>query len=158
MKKYFSNQNFMAGFIFFFVAILYLISSFFINTKNVVSVEADFMPKIYGGLLLITSIALMLTSYIKIKDSPVKKEKKQADWKRIFAILALIFVYILLIQYVGFVLVSMPFLFFLALMLTPDYIQKRLWIYIIFSIMLPIIANFLFSHYLNLTMPSGILF
>lgn len=158
MKQYFSNQNFMAGFIFFFVAIFYLISSFSISTKNVVSVEADFMPKIYGGLLLLTSVILMLTSYIKIKNHHQKSLKREMDWKRVSAILLLIFIYISLIQILGFVLISIPFLFLLSIILTPDYIQKRLWIYAVFSVILPFIANFVFSHYLNLTMPSGILF
>ena len=158
MKKYFSNQNFVAGGVFFFIAIFYLINSFLIETKGVVSIEADFMPKIYGGLLLTTSIILMFTSYFKVNKSSSTAVKKETDWKRISAILIFIFVYILLIQYLGFVLISMPFLFLLSMILTPDYVEKKLWVYIVFSIILPIIANFIFSHYLNLTMPSGILF
>ncbi|WP_044469632.1 tripartite tricarboxylate transporter TctB family protein [Mannheimia massilioguelmaensis] len=158
MKKYISDKNFLAGFIFFFVALFYLISAFQIETKNLVSVEADFMPKIYGIFLLITAIILMITSFIKIQKTNVIYENKETDWKRIFAVIGLVFIYVLLMQYVGFIITSIPFLFCLSWLLTPLYIKKNIIVYVIFSIVLPVIAYFLFSYYLNLTMPSGFLF
>lgn len=158
MKKYLTNKNFLAGFIFFFVALFYLINTFLIETKDLVSVEADFMPKIYGSFLLIASIILMLTSAAKIKNIDSCAEKKETDWKRIFAVIVLIFIYVLLMQLLGFISTSIPFLFILSVLLTPQYVQKKYWIYGVFSLVLPIIAYFVFSYYLNLTMPSGILF
>lgn len=158
MKKYLTNKNFLAGFIFFFVALFYLINAFLIETKNLVSVEADFMPKIYGSFLLIASIILILTSVAKIKNIESCAEKKEVDWKRIFAVIGLIFIYVLLMQLLGFISTSIPFLFILSVLLTPQYVQKKYWIYGVFSLVLPIIAYFVFSYYLNLTMPSGILF
>ncbi|MDU8924981.1 tripartite tricarboxylate transporter TctB family protein [Pasteurellaceae bacterium LIM206] len=155
MKKYFSDKNFMAGFIFFFVSLFYLGNSFLIQTKGVVSIEADFMPKIYGVMLLICSSVLLITSFLKVRTR-TKKENTVTDWKRIFAVLVLIFIYVLLMEYIGFVLISILFLFCLSLLLTPDYVKKNYWVYIFFSIILPIIAYFIFSHYLSLTMPSGI--
>ncbi|WP_100052183.1 tripartite tricarboxylate transporter TctB family protein [Basfia succiniciproducens] len=158
MKKYISDKNFLAGFIFFFVSAFYLISAFQIETKNLVSIEADFMPIIYGSLLLTTSIVLMITSFFKIRNTVVNKEDKETDWKRIFSVIGLVFVYVLLMQYIGFIVTSIPFLFCLSVLLTPLYIKKNYIVYSIFSIVLPILAYFLFSYYLNLTMPSGFLF
>lgn len=158
MKKYLTDKNFLAGLIFFFVALFYLINAFLIETKDLVSVEADFMPKIYGSFLLITSVILMLTSAVKIRKTDIQEDNKETDWKRIFAVIGLIFIYVLLMQYLGFISTSIPFLFILSLLLTPQYVQKKYWIYGIFSIILPIIAYFIFSYYLNLTMPSGLLF
>ena len=158
MKKYLTNKNFWAGLIFFFVALFYLINAFLIETKDLVSVEADFMPKIYGSFLLITSIILMLTSVAKIEKIDNFTPKKETDWKRIFAVIGSIFIYVLLMQLLGFISTSIPFLLILSVLLTPQYVQKRYWIYGIFSLILPIVAYFVFSYYLNLTMPSGLLF
>lgn len=158
MEKYLTNKNFLAGLIFFFVALFYLINAFLIETKELVSVEADFMPKIYGAFLLIVSIILMLTSAIKIRNMDTLEDPKETDWKRIFAVIGLIFIYVLSMQLLGFISTSIPFLFILSILLTPQYVQKKYWIYGIFSLILPIIAYFLFSYYLNLTMPSGLLF
>lgn len=158
MKKYLSDKNFMAGFIFFFVSLFYLANAFLIETKGLVSVEADFMPKIYGSLLLFCSSILLITSFLKLKGKNEEHKKSATDWKRIFAVLGLIFIYVLLMQYLGFILISIPFLFCLSLILTPDYVKKTYWIYAVFSVVLPIIAYFIFSHYLSLTMPSGIFF
>ncbi|TCP90121.1 tripartite tricarboxylate transporter TctB family protein [Cricetibacter osteomyelitidis] len=158
MKKYLSDKNFMAGFIFFFVSVFYLINAFLIETKNVVSVEADFMPKIYGSLLLISSLMLLITSLRRLSVSDSVESNNTTDWRRVLAVLGLIFVYVVSMQYLGFILVSIPFLFCLSLLLTPNYVKKVYWIYAVFSILLPIIAYFTFSHYLSLTMPSGIFF
>ncbi len=158
MNKYFSDKNFLAGFIFFFVALFYLTNAFLIETKNLVSVEADFMPKIYGSLLLLSAVILMITSSFKIQKGLAQKERKETDWKRIFAVIGLIFIYVLLMQYLGFISTSVPFLFLLSILLTPQYVKKVYWIYAVFSIVLPIVAYCVFSYYLNLTMPSGILF
>ncbi len=158
MNKYISDKNFLTGLIFFFVALLYLVNAFLIETKELVSVEADFMPKIYGSLLLLSAIILMITSFFKIKIKPSEKSNTENDWKRIFSVIGLIFVYVLLMQYLGFIFTSIPFLFLLSLLLTPQYVKKSYRIYAIFSIILPIIAYYIFSYYLNLTMPSGFLF
>ena len=158
MNKYISDKNFLAGIIFFFVALFYLVNAFLIETKDLVSVEADFMPKIYGSLLLFSSIILTITSFFKIKTKSFEESKKKTDWQRIFSVIGLIFVYVLLMQYLGFISTSIPFLFLLSLLLTPQYVKKVYWIYAVFSIVLPIIAYHIFSYYLNLTMPSGLLF
>lgn len=158
MKKYFFDKNFLSGFIFLFVSLFYLISSYFIETKGIVSVEADFMPKIYGFFLLLSSLVLMFTSYLKIRKSQNNIEEGNSDWKRIFYVIFLIVIYIILMQFIGFILTSVPFLFFLSILLTPSYINKKYWVYLLFSVLLPLIAYFIFSYYLNLTMPSGIFF
>ncbi|WP_373099810.1 MULTISPECIES: tripartite tricarboxylate transporter TctB family protein [Pasteurellaceae] len=158
MNKYISDKNFLAGIIFFFIALFYLVNAFLIETKDLVSVEADFMPKIYGSLLLFSSIILTITSFFKIKTKSSEELKKKTDWQRIFSVIGLIFVYVLLMQYLGFISTSIPFLFLLSLLLTPQYVKKVYWIYAVFSIVLPIIAYHIFSYYLNLTMPSGLLF
>ncbi|WP_439236052.1 tripartite tricarboxylate transporter TctB family protein [Lonepinella koalarum] len=144
----------MAGFLFFVVGLFYLINAYLIETKHLVSVEADFMPKIYGYLLVVSSAILMLTS-LKSQDN---QHNLPTDWKRIISVIGLVFLYVLLMQYLGFIITSVPFLFILTLLLTPNYINKKYWIYAVFSIVLPILAYFIFSYYLNLTMPSGILF
>lgn len=158
MKKYLTDKNFLAGFIFFFVALFYFTNAFLIETKDLVSIEADFMPKIYGSLLLIASLMLMFTSVIKIRKTDTQKKTEETDWKRIFSVIGLIFIYVLLMRYLGFISTSIPFLFILSLLLTPRYVHKNYWVYGIFSIILPVIAYFVFSYYLNLTMPSGFLF
>ncbi|WP_424765457.1 tripartite tricarboxylate transporter TctB family protein, partial [Necropsobacter rosorum] len=101
MNKYISDKNFLAGIIFFFVALFYLVNAFLIETKDLVSVEADFMPKIYGSLLLFSSIILTITSFFKIKTKSSEELKKKTDWQRIFSVIGLIFVYVLLMQYLG---------------------------------------------------------
>ncbi|OBX08160.1 tripartite tricarboxylate transporter TctB family protein [Gallibacterium salpingitidis] len=158
MKKYLYDKNFLAGIIFFFVSLAYLFGAYSIETKGIVAIESDFMPKIYGYILLGASIILTVTSWRKIAKSEVEMENSSSDIKRVLSVLVLILIYISLIQVLGFIVSSIPFLFFLSLLLTPDYVEKKYWVYLIFSILLPIVAYFGFSYYLNLTMPSGLLF
>ncbi|MDA3979298.1 tripartite tricarboxylate transporter TctB family protein [Gallibacterium sp. AGMB14963] len=158
MKKYLSDKNFLAGIIFFFVSLAYLFGAYSIETKGIVAIESDFMPKIYGYILLIASTILIITSWRKLQTLEDKEESSSSDIKRVLLVLVLILAYISLIDFLGFIISSIPFLFFLSLLLTPEYIEKTYWVYIIFSILLPIVAYFGFSYYLNLTMPSGLLF
>lgn len=158
MKKYLSDKNFLAGIIFFFVSLAYLFGAYSIETKGIVAIESDFMPKIYGYILLIASTILIITSWRKLQTLEDKEESSSSDIKRVLLVLVLILAYISLIDFLGFIISSIPFLFFLSLLLTPEYIEKKYWVYIIFSILLPIVAYFGFSYYLNLTMPSGLLF
>lgn len=158
MRKYFSDKNFLAGVLFFFVSLGYLFGAYSIETKGIVAIESDFMPKIYGYILMVTSLILIVTSWKRLSSLEGKELKSDSDIKRVLAVLFLILVYILCIEWLGFIFCSIPFLFFLSLLLTPDYVEKKYWVYVLFSVLLPIIAYFGFSYYLNLTMPSGILF
>ncbi|WIM83629.1 tripartite tricarboxylate transporter TctB family protein [Gallibacterium anatis] len=158
MRKYFSDKNFLAGVLFFFVSLGYLFGAYSIETKGIVAIESDFMPKIYGYILMVTSLILIVTSWKRLSSLEEKELKSDSDIKRVLAVLFLILVYILCIEWLGFIFCSIPFLFFLSLLLTPDYVEKKYWVYVLFSVLLPIIAYFGFSYYLNLTMPSGIFF
>ncbi|KGQ32164.1 tripartite tricarboxylate transporter TctB family protein [Gallibacterium anatis] len=158
MRKYFSDKNFLAGVLFFFVSLGYLFGAYSIETKGIVAIESDFMPKIYGYILMVTSLILIVTSWKRLSSLEGKELKSDSDIKRVLAVLFLILVYILCIEWLGFIFCSIPFLFFLSLLLTPDYVEKKYWVYVLFSVLLPIIAYFGFSYYLNLTMPSGIFF
>lgn len=158
MRKYFSDKNFLAGVLFFFVSLGYLFGAYSIETKGIVAIESDFMPKIYGYILMVTSLILIVTSWKRLSSLEGKELKSDSDIKRVLAVLFLILFYILCIEWLGFIFCSIPFLFFLSLLLTPDYVEKKYWVYVLFSVLLPIIAYFGFSYYLNLTMPSGIFF
>lgn len=157
-RKY---QELIIGTVVGICAIAYLIGSTFIKRTTFVALGAEFMPEIYGFFMLFLSACQIVTGIRVLKkyDSNKKEEDEGAktDNKNVILTFALIIAYVVIMNFVGFIISSMIFLFLLSILLTPGYDERNYRNYVAFSVTLPIITYYVFHNVMNIALPSGIL-
>lgn len=159
LKKY---QDLITGIVIAVFAISYLIGSIYIKPSPHVSIGAEFMPRIYGSILLLLAVFLTYQGFLKAKQfSDIHEEKgeeEQKDTKNAVLSFALIFAYVAFMEILGFVISSMIFLFIMSILLAPANTRHNYFTTVIYSIVLPLSTYVLFKDIMHLSLPIGILF
>lgn len=164
------KKDFIVSVFFAFLALCYL---YFAQKISVFNPFADTgpnsqtVPKIIGWLMLFLSLSLFTSTLFKCKE--IKKEtkedenieeleiKNQSPIKLIISLVFLTF-YVGTYQYLGFILSSIIYLILQSLLLMPSEKHKKWVVFIIgLSILFTVITYFIFSKYLTMSLPIGIL-
>ncbi|MBO8157000.1 MAG: tripartite tricarboxylate transporter TctB family protein [Bacillaceae bacterium] len=135
------------------VAVFYLIFSYQLPSYPYIPVDADFIPKVLGWLLVILAIALF---FAKDQDSEEQKAKRRIPKKDALVILGvfgMVFIYILLLEIIGFVMMTALFIYFSSWFLG----YTKHVTNVIVSILFPVILYGIFNYLLQINLPSGIL-
>ncbi|TCP97733.1 putative tricarboxylic transport membrane protein [Cricetibacter osteomyelitidis] len=128
--------------------------------------DSKSVPQIIGGLTLLLSISLFITTLIRYRKSRSETEYVQAEeiaTKKKFPIklvasIVLLSLYIGLYQSLGFIVSSIAYLILQSLLLIPTEKRKKWTLFIIvLSVVFTVTIYFVFSKYLTLFLPSGIL-
>lgn len=148
-------RNKVSAIVLFLFSILYLILTIKLPKYELVPVDADVVPLVLGITLLILSIMLFFiksTEADEEKQIPIIPEKKE-DFIMILVVAILIFLYIFLLERLGFVLTTILFLFVTTLSLG----YKKHISNVIVSIVVPTVFYIVFDMLLDISLPSGIL-
>ena len=143
-------------------ALIYLFAANGIERKDIISVGAEFMPFVYGTLLLIVSVIQAITGYRKFAAATAdgkqdQGQTKKKTWPVVVAVFALMIITTLMMKPVGFVISGSILTFGMCILLTPNYIKRNYVAFAIFSIVLTVIAYYIFKNMLYVSLPSGIL-
>lgn len=116
----------------------------------------DFMPKLCTGLWVLISIGLLVTEKMAADDHV---KGITADVKGFMSTLALLFVYIFLLDILGFVLASALYMFVQMCIFVPKELRsKRNYIlFVVLSVIIPVAVNEVFVEVFSLILPTGIL-
>ncbi|WP_333652949.1 tripartite tricarboxylate transporter TctB family protein [Lacrimispora sp.] len=139
----------------FIVGAVLFISSFGIETGAGMGQGGDFMPKLASGLwLLIGGLLVVYTIWDKCP-----KEEAKGNLKGFLLTLVLLFMYVLLLEPVGFVITSIVYMFIQMMLFVPRELvnKKRLIVFAVVSFLLPVLVNLLFANVFYLILPTGIL-
>lgn len=140
--------------IFIFGALLF-ISAQSIKVGAAMGQGGDFMPKLCSVLWLIISGLLVVTTVL---DKCPRGEEK-GNLKGFFLTLILLFLYVLLLEPVGFVITSIVYMFIQMMLFVPKELinKKQLIVFAVVSVLLPVLVNLLFENVFYLILPAGIL-
>lgn len=164
------NKQIMTGIIFMLFSVFYFINSFgFATRARYKGIGGDFMPKLYSVLLFFCATVQLITglkTYFRTQNAATKTQTANTtgikhNMKNMGLCFILILIYFLSMKIIGFIFSSIIFLFLLAHLLIPDYIQRNKKLYaglIIFSILLPIISFWFFRNVIYTPLPIGIIF
>lgn len=133
------------------IAFVYLIFSFNLPAYPYVPVDSDVLPIILGILLFLLAAILFF-----MKDEVVDKKKvniTQSDLFRLLSVLFLIVIYVILLEIVGFLIITILFIFFCSYLLG---YQKHI-INLLTSVLVPLTFYLLFTKLLQIKLPQGIL-
>lgn len=135
------------------IGVVYLVLAYQIPSYPYTEVDADVIPKVLGYLLIFLSILLFLS---KDSETEEQKESRKIPKKEIGMLLAVagfILLYIMLLELLGFVIVTTLFIYFCSWFLGyKNHIANGL-----VSILFPVLLYLMFTELLKMNLPSGIL-
>lgn len=140
----------------FMFGILLFISAQSIEAGAAMGQGGDFMPKLCSAIwVLISGLMLAISVFNKQKQNIGIKE----NIKGFFLTLVLLFFYIFLMKPIGFVISSIFYMFAQMMLFVPKELinKRRLILFAVISIVLPILVNLLFVNVFSLILPTGIL-
>jgi len=137
-------------------AIAYLIGTLFIRRTTFVTIGAEFMPQIYGYILLFLGACQI---YQGIKESKrfvedTQKPKERKDIKNVLVTFVVIIAYVAIMNFIGFMIASAMLLFLMTILLKPANSKLNYVVTIIFSVVLSIGTYLLFHNVMYLSLPG----
>jgi len=162
------KMNMIAGGVIFAFALAYFIMTWQIaNFRGLGAppIDAKFVPRLWGGLLMLLSLIVFLRGlieYIKLRKAKklVKSEesivKRAIDTREVILTFAALFIYILLLQPVGFIIMSALYIFAECMILTPRE-KRKLILAAIIGVVSAVLVDFVFVEFLHVLLPAGIL-
>ena len=152
VKRKFSS-TFWEG-VFLFVVSVFGISMSFISHKDF-NVEWKLSPYLFpliiSFFLLILSISIIMQG---LKDESEKKEKSKIDIKSLLIFGLVCLLYLLVFNFLGFVLSTILLLVSLMMLLG----ERRWWFILLVSVISSLIIYLLFAKYLSVMLPKGKIF
>ncbi|WP_434400253.1 tripartite tricarboxylate transporter TctB family protein [Planococcus sp. 11815] len=141
------------GLLIFIVAAVYLYLSFQLPNYEYAPIDADVIPKGLGILLLVLSVFLFFSRVVETDAEKAKRNIPKKELGVIAAVFAMIFVYILLFEAIGFIITTALFIFFCSW-----FLGYRAWkTNILVSLLFPIVMYAIFVFALGIVLPRGIL-
>lgn len=148
-----ASINRKLGLLLFIVAAVYLYLSFQLPNYEYALIDADVIPKGLGILLLVLSVFLFFSRVVETDAEKAKRNIPKKELGVIAAVFAMIFVYILLFEAIGFIITTTLFIFFCSW-----FLGYRAWkTNILVSLLFPIVMYAIFVFALGIVLPRGIL-
>ncbi|WP_211655219.1 tripartite tricarboxylate transporter TctB family protein [Planococcus alpniumensis] len=148
-----ASINRKLGLLIFIVAAVYLYLSFQLPSYEYAPIDADVIPKGLGILLLVLSVFLFFSRVVETDAEKAKRDIPKKELGVIAAVFAMIFVYILLFETIGFIITTSLFIFFCSW-----FLGYRAWkTNILVSLLFPIVMYAIFVFALGIVLPRGIL-
>ena len=133
MEKYFKERDFLTALFFLVFDAFYLYFGMQIPVSDTSSVGAGFMPRVYGVIMLVVAVILLVTSVRKVNKRTAEENAAVAatmavdkrDVMRMIVAFAAILLYVALLMKIGFIICSIPLMFLLVVLLTPQYVVNN---------------------------------
>ncbi len=156
-KKY---NELITGSVIGLFAVAYLVGTLFIRKSRAVSIGAEFIPRIYGVVLLLLAVCLIYQGIKSAKSFASEQASAEGnkDTKNVLLTFALIIIYVALMQPLGFILSSILFLILMSLVLTPTNTKPNFIALVIYSVLLSGGTYYLFHNLMFIPLPVGIIF
>lgn len=149
----FKTINQRISIVLFLFATVYLILSYQLPSFAYTEVDADMVPTALGFLLIFLSVLLFFSKDSETEAQKARRNIPKKDIAVLLAVGAGIFLYIMLLEILGFVIVTGLFIFFCSWFLG----YKKHITNAVVSVLFPVFMYVVFSMLLNISLPKGIL-
>lgn len=147
------SMNSRVSLILLVIAVVYLILSYQLPSYAYTEVDADVIPKALGWLLAFLAVLLFFSKDNETEEQRQKRNIPKKEIGMLLGVGALIFLYIFLLEILGFIVISALFIFFCALFLG----YRSHLVNGIVAIAFSAVIYFLFTSLLQISLPQGIL-
>lgn len=158
MKKY--RREMVLGVLILAIGIFYFIMTLQVPGRG--GVDARFVPFLLSGaLFLLGTLQLISTFRSKKQMEKAEEESTEApekiDTGTVIKTIALIILYIALLNKIGFVIMSALYLFIQFIILTPINKKKNYVLYTIIAVVSSVSIFLIFRYVFDLMLPAGLL-
>lgn len=150
------------------VAAIYLVLIFRIERRGEI-VDATFIPFLLSGGLFILGIMQLVTalrisaigsdrkSVSEKAEDACEDKKSKVDTPTVIKTIALILIYIAFLDLIGFVIMSIVYLFTQFIVLTPVNSKKKYLAYAVISVVTSVSIYLIFRYVFSMMLPEGLL-
>ncbi|MEN2466356.1 tripartite tricarboxylate transporter TctB family protein [Ornithinibacillus sp. FSL M8-0202] len=149
----FKSLNQRVSLVLLVLATLYLILAYQLPSFSYSIVDADVVPKGLGFLLIALSIGLFFTKDSETEEQKARRNIPKKDIGVLLAVFAFVFLYIFFLEILGFVVTTTIFVFGCSWFLG---YKKHLTNGLV-AILFPLFMYLLFTNFLKINLPQGIL-
>jgi putative tricarboxylic transport membrane protein len=135
------------------LAIVYLILAFQLPSFAYTNIDADVVPKGLGFLLVALSIGLFFAKESETEEQKARRNIPKKDIGALLAVFAFVFLYIFFLEILGFVVTTAIFIFGCSWFLG----YKKNVVNALVSVLFPLVMYLLFTSFLQINLPQGIL-
>lgn len=161
------NHDAFASVFLLAVSVLMFIATYNIQQMTVSAIGADFAPRLVAGGLFILSFIMLITSIRKQKNPAAQAEEEsdedtEADQsvpiskKSVLLTIGLLIGYVALIPIIGFLLMTVVYLF-LQMYILAEKSQRRIVLFLVISVISSGVIYYCFKNIFYLRLPAGIL-
>lgn len=122
-----------------------------------------FMPRLVGLIVIFLSVMLVFTTWWGVRRNPGEKQTPgevqggRYNYRSIFLSIALLGLYMVTLEPAGFILSSIVYLFLQMLIIANKPTRKQLLLFVVISLIVPIVVDYIFVTVFSLLLPDGIL-
>jgi putative tricarboxylic transport membrane protein len=135
------------------ISVIYLVLAYQLPAYPYTPVDSDVVPKGLGWLLIVLAVCLFFSKDSETAEQKARRDIPKKELVMVVAVFAFIFVYIMLLELIGFIAMTALFIFFCSWFLG----YKKYIANLIVSILFPVFMYFVFTGFLKISLPKGIL-
>jgi putative tricarboxylic transport membrane protein len=109
-------------------------------------------PYIAGGIMLLSSISMLLRRPPKEKEAPWLS---RPELKRMWGLFAIFVAYVVLLQYIGYTIPTFLVLTVMCLLFSRGRVQLKPWQAVLYSAVVTVVVFLLFTKLLGVVLPIG---
>ena len=130
--------------------------------SRIMEMGPDFFPILIGTLMAGLSIVLIIMSSLKLRSEKAVQDNSKAAGKKdnvkyVAVAFGLLIIYMLLFLPLGFRISSSIYMIAQMCFLAEKRTRRNITMYIVISITIAFLVNYIFVKFLNLMLPTGIL-
>lgn len=124
-------------------------------------IDSATIPFILAVVIVALGALQIVFSWPRASDAPAAAESRIAspssrpDYRTIIITAALILAYVALLNWFGFPLMSILYLFVQMIVLTPSYAKKKYWLYAVVAVTVSLFVYYMFRWAFDLMLPDG---
>lgn len=149
------------------VSVIMFITSFSFEALTTSLVGPAFMPQIIAIVMAIFSVIITVSGFKKSKsateqiNAPEELEEElivteKKSYKPVLISLALMIGYVALLSYVGFLIMTVVYIF-LQMLLLSHVTHRKIWLFLLISIVTSATIYYLFRNVFYVMLPTGII-
>lgn len=149
------------------VSVIMFFTSFSFEALTTSLVGPAFMPQIIAIFMAIFSVIIAVSGFKKSKDAnqentlPKQEEEEliiteKRSYKPVLASLGLMIAYVALMPYIGFLIMTVVYIF-LQMLLLSHVTHRKIWLFLLVSIITSAAIYYLFRNVFYVMLPTGIL-
>ena len=150
------KADFGVGVFFLVFCIVYFVLAAQLPPSKIMDVGPDFMPKLYACIGALLSIGLIAGSFRPKAAEEGGEAEQKSEYDHVLLSFLLLIAYVMLLDLVGFLLMTALYLFFQMLVLAPKEKRKPA-LFAIIAVICAVTVFFVFRRAFEIQLPLGIL-